>query len=77
TEPERGHALHGLVGWYDFAVVAHTPERALLTTTIAAQSRYPWRVRVDVDYRLDGPGLTQTVTAVNLSGTPAPFGTGP
>jgi aldose 1-epimerase len=77
TEPERGHALHGLVGWHDFAVVAHTPERALLTTTIAAQSGYPWRVRVDVDYRLDGSGLTQTVTAVNLSDTPAPFGTGP
>ena len=31
TEPRRGHALHGLVAWLDFAVAEAGPDAATLT----------------------------------------------
>ena len=77
TEPERSHALHGLVSWADFEQVAASDDSVTLATTIAPQSGYPWRVRVETSYALGADGLTQTVRARNLSARPAPFGTGP
>ncbi|MCK6080035.1 aldose 1-epimerase family protein [Microbacterium sp. EYE_5] len=77
TEPERSHALHGLVSWADFEQVAASDDSVTLATTIAPQSGYPWRVRVETTYALGADGLTQTVRARNLSARPAPFGTGP
>lgn len=77
TEPERSHALHGLVSWADFEQVAASGDSVTLATTIAPQSGYPWRVRVETTYALGADGLTQTVRARNLSARPAPFGTGP
>jgi aldose 1-epimerase len=77
TEPRRSHALHGLVAWTDFAVVAHEPERAVLRTTVPAQEGYPFRVTVTVEYRVDGDGLHTTVTGTNTGADAAPWGTGP
>lgn len=77
TEPGRGHALHGLVSWLDWAVVMHSEHAVTLATEIVPQPGYPWRVAVSTEYRLGAEGLTQTVTAKNLSETRAPFGTGP
>lgn len=77
TEPERSHALHGLVSWADFTATNVTAESVTLTATIPAQLGYPWWVRVDVEYWLDGLGLHQTITGTNLSDTPAPWGAGP
>ncbi|MGW9114328.1 aldose 1-epimerase family protein [Microbacterium sp. NPDC055683] len=78
TEPARGHALHGLLSWADFSVVAETESSVTLAATIAPQDAYPWRVTVTTTYALDAEaGLTQTVSAANASATRAPFGTGP
>ena len=77
TEPARGHALHGLVAWLDFAEQAAQPDRVVLVATIEPQSGYPFRVEVEVEYRLDDDGLTQTVTARNIGPDAAPWGTGP
>lgn len=77
TEPQRGHALHGLVAWLDFTVAEAGPDAATLTAEVVPQVGYPWRVRVEVTYRLDADGLTQTVVATNLSEDAAPYGTGP
>ncbi|MEJ1921787.1 aldose 1-epimerase family protein [Microbacterium sp. KHB019] len=82
TEPERGHALHGLLGWADFAVRTTLdstvePDRVVLAATIEPQTGYPFRVEVEVEYRLDDDGLSQTVTARNLGADAAPWGTGP
>ncbi|WP_405371846.1 MULTISPECIES: aldose 1-epimerase family protein [unclassified Microbacterium] len=77
TEPERFHALHGLVAWQDFDVVAHSGDSVTLAATISPQTGYPWRVRVETTYALAADGLHQTVRAVNESSTGAPFGTGP
>ncbi|MCS5717853.1 aldose 1-epimerase family protein [Herbiconiux sp. CPCC 205763] len=77
TEPARSHALHGLVSWLDFGMVDRTPESVSLVAAIEAQTGYPHRLELRVDYRLDEEGLHQTVTARNPGAEPAPFGTGP
>ncbi|WP_345188011.1 aldose 1-epimerase family protein [Microbacterium panaciterrae] len=77
TEPDRGHALHGLVAWAEFTDVVVEPDRVVLATTIVPQHGYPFRVEVDVEYRIGSDGLTQTVTGRNLGTDPAPWGTGP
>jgi aldose 1-epimerase len=77
TEPERHHALHGLVAWLDFEPVVVAADHVTLSATIVAQTAYPWTVRIETTYRVGADGLTQTVRATNESADAAPFGTGP
>ena len=76
NEPETRTAAHGLVAWTDFAVVDSAGDRAVLSAVVAPQPGYPWRVRIDVEFRLGPDGLAQEVTATNESGTAAPVGLG-
>lgn len=77
TEPSRGHALHGLLAWAEFDDRIASEERVVLFAIIEPQLGYPFRVEVEVEYRLATDGLTQTVTARNLGADAAPWGTGP
>lgn len=74
TEPDRGHALHGLACWSDYRVVSRSSDAVVLETEIVAQAGYPHRLRVEVAFRLAEDGLTQTITAVNTGPTRAPYG---
>lgn len=77
TEPARHHALHGLASWTDYAAVDKGPSHVTLEAEIEPQTGYPWRVIVRTTFSLDADGLTQTVTATNVSSDAAPWGTGP
>jgi aldose 1-epimerase len=77
TEPERGHALHGLVGWQEFTAISESPSEVVLGAVIEPQSGYPFRVFLSVRFTLGDGGLESEVVASNLSAAPAPFGTGP
>lgn len=77
TEPARGHALHGLLAWTEYAVTRKGPSDVTLVATVEPQTGYPWRVLVETTYALTADGLTQTVRAANESDAPAPWGTGP
>ena len=77
TEPARSHALHGLVAWEEFADRVVEPDRVVLGAVIEPQSGYPFRVDVEVEFRLDERGLTQTITGRNIGADAAPWGTGP
>jgi aldose 1-epimerase len=78
SEPDRGHALHGLAGWLDFAVADQGAGHVSLAQVVEPQAGYPFRIALRVTYRLDqGGGLTWQVGAQNLSPRPAPYGTGP
>nr|WP_144876621.1 aldose 1-epimerase family protein [Microbacterium sp. 1.5R] len=77
SEPERSHALHGLVAWTEFADRVVADDRVVLAGVIEPQTGYPFRVEVEVEYRLDADGLRQTVTGRNLGTDAAPWGTGP
>src|SRR5918997_2062208 len=77
SEPDRGHALHGLVGWLDFVDIEDSPSHVLLATTVEAQAGYPHRIQVRVEYRLGDDGLSTTVSARNTGTDAAPYGAGP
>jgi aldose 1-epimerase len=77
SEPERGHALHGLVGWLDFVDLEQSDDRVLLATTVEAQDGYPYRLQVRVEFVVSVDGLRTTVTTRNTGTEPAPYGTGP
>lgn len=77
TEPARGHALHGLLAWTEFADRVVEDDRVVLVAVIEPQLGYPFRVEVAVEFRLDSDGLNQTVTAHNIGTDAAPWGTGP
>ena len=77
TEPERGHALHGLLAWSEFGDQVVEDDRVVLSAVIEPSDGYPFRVEVETEYRLDADGLEQTVTARNLGADAAPWGTGP
>lgn len=77
TEPARGHALHGLATWLDFAAVGRADGGATFAATIEAQAGYPHRVEVSVTYTLDESGLHTRVTGTNTGTSAAPWGTGP
>lgn len=77
TEPARGHALHGLLAWAEFADRVVEDDRVVLVAVIEPQVGYPFRIEVEVEFRLDSDGLNQTVTARNVGTDAAPWGTGP
>ena len=77
TEPERGHALHGLLAWAEFGDRLVLDDRVVLAAVVQPQAGYPFRVEVEVEYRLDADGLQQTVTGRNIGADAAPWGTGP
>ena len=77
TEPSRGHALHGLAAWLDFAAVDRSGSSVTFAATIEAQAGYPHRVEVVVEFILDEEGLHTAVTGTNTGPGRAPWGTGP
>lgn len=77
TEPERGHALHGLAAWVEWTAQDVTPSSVTLGYAIPAQMGYPYQVRVQVTYSVGPDGLAWTVTATNEGTTTAPYGTAP
>lgn len=77
TEPDRGHALHGLACWLDFTVTAQSEDSVTLEVEVPAQQGYPHRVALAVTYRLDADGLTCETTGTNTGPSAAPYGTAP
>jgi aldose 1-epimerase len=77
TEPDRGHALHGLAVWQDFAAIDVHEDRLTLQVDLPAQQGYPYQVRVTVDFALGAEGLVTTVTGTNVGARTAPWGTAP
>ncbi|MDR0594881.1 MAG: aldose 1-epimerase family protein [Bifidobacteriaceae bacterium] len=78
NEPARSHALHGLALWLDFAVADQGEASVSLVQEIEPQAGYPFRVALEVIYRVDAVrGLTWQVTAVNMGPGAAPYGTAP
>jgi aldose 1-epimerase len=74
TEPECGHALHGLVCWTRFTWHERAASSVEVRHRIVPCTGYPFEVEVRARYVLDDDGLTCTVTANNLGDATAPFG---
>lgn len=77
NEVDRGHALHGLVAWQDWAVDAQSASAARLSTAVVPQEGYPFPLALVMDLVLDADGLHTTLTATNQGDLPAPYGAAP
>ena len=77
NEPDRGCALHGLVFPLDWDLESQNESSVTLSCTAGPTPGYPHTVRIVVEYRLSGEGLSSQVTAVNVGGTAAPYGVCP
>ena len=76
SEPERGNALHGLVGWVHWEVHHPDATRAVLHHELVPQDGYPFAVDLLVEYELTHAGLGVTISATNVGDAPAPYGAG-
>jgi len=75
-EPELQNAIHGLVRWLPWKSASKSADEVALTCALHPQPGYPWRLDLEVRYRLDATGLTVSFRARNASSVPAPFGIG-
>lgn len=76
SEVSRNNASHGLTRWASWTVEEQTEQSVSLVYRLMAQSGYPWTLDLHVLYDLAADGLTVTVTASNMSGSPAPYAQG-
>lgn len=76
TEPEVGNAIHGLLRWTLWKLLARTEDAVLIGTTLCPQPGYPFLLEVRAEYRLGPDGLETAVHATNTGTTPAPYGVG-
>ncbi|MFF4010912.1 aldose 1-epimerase family protein [Streptomyces sp. NPDC001717] len=76
TEPENGNAIHGLLRWVPWRLLAREQDAVTVGTTLFPQPGYPFRLQVTAEYRLGPDGLETTVTATNPGDTAAPYGVG-
>ncbi|MFC7496348.1 MULTISPECIES: aldose 1-epimerase family protein [unclassified Nocardioides] len=75
-EPGRHDAIHGLVRWLGWDLVAHDDAAVSLSCTLHPRPGYEWQVDLGVRYELGDDGLTVTFSAVDVDTEPAPFGVG-
>ena len=76
SEPSHGNAIHGLVRWSAWDVRPAGSAGANARYTLMPQPGFPFRLAIEVDYRLSDRGLAVTTTVRNESAVPAPFGLG-
>ncbi|WP_329624948.1 gluconokinase, GntK/IdnK-type [Streptomyces sp. NBC_01255] len=76
TEVEKGNAIHGLLRWTLWELLARTDDALMLGTTLCPQPGYPFLLDVRVEYRLGPDGLGVSVRATNTGTEPAPYGVG-
>jgi len=76
NEPSRHDAIHGLVRWLDWSLVAYESARVTLSCSVRPQPAYEWQLDLEISYSVDASGLTVSMAAVNMDDEPAPFGVG-
>lgn len=76
SEVSRSNASHGLARWASWTLEEQTGQSVSLVYRLMAQPGYPWTVDLHVLYDVSADGLTVTVTASNMSDSPAPYAQG-
>lgn len=76
TEPDLGHANHGLLATTDFVVVRRSAVAVELGARVDAPPGYPFRLDVRVRYRLRPDGLAVRLAVRNTGTEPAPVALG-
>ncbi|SFO79074.1 aldose 1-epimerase [Geodermatophilus dictyosporus] len=76
TEPERGTAIHGLVRFVAWRLLARSDDSVVLEHLLHPQPGYPFALRLRVGYELSAEGLRVTTTATNEGDRALPYGEG-
>jgi aldose 1-epimerase len=77
TEPARGNAIHGLTRFTAWTPVSHDASSVVLRSAPHGWQGYPFCVEIEAGYRVEAAsGLTVSITARNVGGQAAPYGTG-
>ena len=76
TEPARATAIHGLVRFVPWTVLARGRDSVVLEHLLHPQPGYPFMLRLRVAHELTGEGLRVTTTATNEGDVPLPYGEG-
>ena len=75
-EPELGNAIHGLVRWLPWRLASKSGEAVALACVLHPQPAYPWRLELNLEYRVARDGLEVVAHGTNASAEAAPFGIG-
>lgn len=75
-DPERLTAIHGLVRWRPFDVVAMHQNRCVLRLLLHPTPEFPFLSELSVSYHLGSAGLTVTTSVTNRDEVAIPFGLG-
>jgi len=73
---EQPHAMHGLVAWQPWSLLAQNPGEVTVGTAVEPHPGYPFRLAVAVDYALTPDHLGVTMRVRNAGSAAAPFGAG-
>ncbi|WP_228374430.1 aldose 1-epimerase family protein [Demequina rhizosphaerae] len=76
NDAEFSAALHGLVSWQNWAVVSVQHDAVALCLELPASPGYPFRLVLEVSYRLSSEGLAVSATATNAGDHALPYGLG-
>lgn len=74
SEAVRHNAMHGLVNWAPWRLVAQAADHVIVEYVLPAQPGYPWSLLLRTEWRVGADGLRATHEAVNVGRGPAPFG---
>ncbi len=76
SEPALRHAIHGLVRWRNWQVLAWEPSRLTFGLRLFPMSGYPFTLGLTIDYDLSAAGLRVSTQAENLGTRACPYGLG-
>ncbi|MEU0370691.1 gluconokinase, GntK/IdnK-type [Streptomyces sp. NPDC006283] len=76
SEPEKHNAIHGLLRWTPWRLLARSDDAVRAGTTLHPQPGYPFLLEVVAGYRLGPDGLDVVISATNVGDTAAPYGVG-
>ena len=76
SSPETPNAIHGLVSWQPFSVLATEAGALTVGTLLAPRPGFPFRLALSIDYALAPGRLTTTFRVRNVGERAAPFGLG-
>jgi aldose 1-epimerase len=76
TEPGRHNAIHGLVCWTPWVLVAGYPDSVTVGCDVVPQPGYRWPLALRTTWSVGPDGLRAEHTATNVGREPCPFGLG-
>jgi aldose 1-epimerase len=74
TEPDKNTAIHGLVNWSRWHLVAEEPGAVTLEYHLPAQVGYPWSLLLRTRWSVGADGLRADHEVTNTSDRNVPFG---